>query len=307
MSDTKSKAASPPPTGKTLATMAGGAQIQAIVPSTLGECFALAEMMFKTGLSIPRDVDSPQKLTMIYLKGMEVGLPPMASMECLGIINGKVCLHSDGIPALLWSRGFKIKEHYTGDRSKIDTCEAHCKITRPEGDEYEFSYSADDAKENKLWDTREKDAKGNPNKSPWFRYQRRMLKMRCRGWLARDCASDVLKGIPIYEEQADIELGREEYREVKGRALAVPDDILPDEPATVAATVSEAESSQDEPIANIGLYLQRLGEQLQAAESQEVFDEIWEAHEQLVEAGRLSSDAQREAADLCVLYGKRFA
>lgn len=304
MSDTKDKVASPPPAGKTLAKLHGGAPIQAIVPTTLGECFALAEMVFTTGLSIPRDVDTPQKLTIIFMKGMELGLPPMAAMESVGIINGKACLYGDGIPSLLWSRGFKIKETYRQEGNDLNTCVAHCKITRPEGDEYEFEYSAQDAKDNGLWDTREKDNKGNPNKAPWFRYKRRMLRMRARGWLARDCASDVLKGIPIYEEQADIELSQGDYREVKQPVLAVPDNI-PDEPAA-EPTVSEAEASQDGPIVNPDFYLARLADELETAATKELSEEVWASHLESSD-GRLSREHENAAEAIYEKHSKRFA
>ncbi len=302
MSDTNNK--SLPSAGRTLAKMTGGAQIQAIVPTTLGEVFAMAEMVHSAGLS-PTSVTSPQQLTIIFLKAMEIGMPPMSAMDCIGVINGKPCLYGDAIPSLLWSRGFKIKEWYENEND-LENIVAHCTITRPEGDEYSFRYSAQDARDNGLWDTRPKDSKGNPNKAPWYRFKKRMVRMRCRGWGARDCATDVLRGIPIYEEQADIELGRGEYREVKPAALSVPDDI-PDDDATVAATVSEAEAPQDAPIANPAKYLELFGEQLAGAETEAVFDEITAAHQELVEAGRLRPEDVRAGEDLISKHGVRFA
>ncbi len=301
MSDANNK--SLPSAGRTLAKMTGGAQIQAIVPTTLGEVFAMAEMVHSAGLS-PTSVTSPQQLTIIFLKAMEIGMPPMSAMDCIGVINGKPCLYGDAIPSLLWSRGFKIKEWYENEND-LENIVAHCTITRPEGNEYSFRYSAQDARDNGLWDTRVKDSKGNPNKAPWFRFRKRMVRMRCRGWGARDCATDVLRGIPIYEEQADIELGRGEYREVKPAALEVPDDIADE--ATVTATVSEAESDQDAPLANPEAYLKMLGEQLETAESEAVFDEAWEAHETLVEAGRITGSHHRLAVELHERHGKRYA
>ncbi len=289
-------------TGRTLAMMEVGAQIQAIVPRTLGEVFGLAEMVHKAGLA-PASVTSPQALTVIYLKALELGLPPMASMEMIGVINGKAALHSDGIPALLWQHGFKIREWYTGEES-LETLVAHCEITRPEGDKYTFSYSTKDAIENGLYDPKCRDERRL--KSPWQRFTKRMTRMRCRGWLARDCASDVLKGMPIFEEQADIALSRSEYSETKPAALAVPDDI-PDDDATVEATVSEAEATQDAAIANVTAYLERLDEQLATAEDKEQFDDVWTAHEELVEAGRVPREAQDTAEDHYEKHGKRFA
>ncbi len=305
MSDANNK--SLPSAGRTLAKMTGGAQIQAIVPTTLGEVFAMAEMVHSAGLS-PNSVTSPQQLTIIFLKAMEIGMPPMSAMDCIGVINGKPCLYGDAIPSLLWSRGFKIKEWYENEND-LENIVAHCTITRPEGDEYSFRYSAQDARDNGLWDTRVKDSKGNPNKAPWFRFRKRMVRMRCRGWGARDCATDVLRGIPIYEEQADIELGRGEYREVNPAALSVPDDIPDDDAATVAATatVSEAEDNQDPLLSNPQRHVEELEAQLRMAATEKQFDEFWAAHESLVEAGRLPRAYVEEAEAIKEKHGKRFA
>lgn len=305
MSDTKAKTDSPPPSGRTLAKMAGGAQIQAIVPTTLGETFALAEMVHAAGLA-PRDIDTPQKLCVVLMKGMELGLPPMAAMECIGVINGKAALHSDGIPALLWAHGFDIEEHYTGEES-LDTIVAHCTIMRPNGKRYSFKYSAADAKENGLWDMREKDSKGNPNKAPWFRFKRRMVKMRCRGWLARDCATDVLKGMPIYEEVADFDLGKNEYRDVKPAALDVLDDIPSDDDATVGATpaIDDPSINQDNPIVNPALYLERLDDALGGADSKDELDEVWSSHTESAD-GRLGRDDQERAQSMFEKHSQRF-
>jgi hypothetical protein len=129
-----------------------------------------------------------------------------------------------------------------------------------------------------------------------------MLKMRCRGWLARDCGSDALKGMPIYEEQADIELAKGDYREVKQATLAVPDDI---DETPAAPVVSEAEANQDAPIID-PKYLIALVEALETAESPSTFEEIWEGHQALVEAGRIAPEDVRTAEDAYEKHVKKF-
>lgn len=228
-------------TGRAVAKLEAGAPIAGIVPSSIDQTFRLAELIHQSGLA-PYQLKNPQAVTVVLLKGLEAGLPPMAALECIGVINGKACLHSDGIPALLWSRGFKIKEWYEGEGDKLT---AKCTITRPDGTEYPGEFSTQDAKDAGLWDTREKvkrkidgEWKEVRNDAPWFRFRKRMLKMRARGWTARDAASDVLKGIPIFEEQQDIvDLNRDEYSEIKAapkKAIAELPDI-PDEPAAKPA------------------------------------------------------------------------
>lgn len=226
---------------RAVAKLEAGANISAIVPTTIDQTFRLAELIHQSGLA-PYQLKSAAAVTVVLLKGLEIGLPPMAALECVGVINGKACLHSDGIPALLWGRGFKIKEWYEGDGDKLT---AKCVITRPDGTGYPGEFSAQDAKDARLWDVREKvkrkidgEWKEVANDAPWFRYRKRMLKMRCRIWAARDAASDVLKGIPIFEEQADIELGHDEYSEVAPKPKIVAD--LPDIPDAEPAKPDDA-------------------------------------------------------------------
>lgn len=226
-------------TGRAVAKLSAGAPVIGIVPSTIDEVFRLAELIHQSGLA-PYQLKNPQAVTVVLLKGLEIGLPPMAALECIGVINNKACLHSDGIPALLWARGFKIKEWYEGEGEKLT---AKCVITRPDGTEYPGEFSTQDAKDAGLWDTREKvkrkindEWKEVRNDAPWFRYRKRMLKMRTRGWAARDAASDILKGIPIFEEQRDIvDVTADEYSEIKvapKKAIAADLPDIPDEPVT---------------------------------------------------------------------------
>jgi len=290
-------------TGRAVSKLQAGAPIAAIVPQTIEEVFRLAELVYQSGLA-PYQLKSPQAVTVVFLKGLEIGLPPMAALESIGVINGRACLYGDGIPALLWSHGFKIRETYK-NADKLDACIARCEITRPDGEMYEFEYSAQDAKDNGLWDTREK-IDGKPNKSPWFVYKKRMIRMRCRGWLARDCAADVLKGIPIYEEQADIELGRQEYREVNA-PLPVPD--IPDEPAAdINQDQLPLEMNQDapEPLPNPKAYLAHLEEEMSVATTADVLSEIWESHTQASD-GRLSREHQEAAEALHEKHEKRLS
>lgn len=234
---------------RAVSKLAAGAPVVGIVPSTIEDAFRLAELIHQSGLA-PYQLKNAQAVTVVLLKGLEVGLPPMSALECIGVINGKACLHSDGIPALLWSRGFKIREWYEGEG---DALTAKCIITRPDGTEYSGEFSTQEAKDAGLWDTREKvkrkidgEWKDVRNDAPWFRFRRRMLKMRARGWTARDAASDVLKGIRIFEEERDI-VDVTPNEAVDAKPLAKPTNIteLPDIPDAAATQVDIV--SQEQP------------------------------------------------------------
>jgi hypothetical protein len=207
--------------GRAVAKLSSGAPVVGIVPSTIEEVFRLGELIAQSGLA-PNGIKTPQAITVVLLKGLEIGMPPMAAMECFGVINGKACLYGDGIPALLWSRGFDIEE--TEAAGEGEARKSTCTVTRPNGKKVTRSFSVEQAQVAGLWG----------KAGPWKQYPDRMLAMRARAFAARDAASDVLKGIPLFEEQADVTLNRDEYSNVESKpkkALADLPDI-PDEPSS---------------------------------------------------------------------------
>ncbi len=121
--------------------------------------------------------------------------------------------------------------------------------------------------------------------------------MRARGWLARDCAADVLKGIPIYEEQADIELARSEYKEVRSAVLAVPTDIEDGTTAPSTATVTEAEASQAKPEAEEpSAILMAYEASLKDCETEKSVKAVDKAHK--AELDKLDADLAKAAEDM---------
>lgn len=292
--------------------MSSGAPIVGIVPTTIDETFRLAQLIHSSGLA-PKQLTTPEAVTVVLLKGLEIGAPPMMALETIGVINGKACLFGDGIPALLWSHGFKLREWYEGEG---DALVAKCLITRPDGTEVPGEYSVADAKENKLWDTREKvrrkskagDWYDADNDAPWFRYRKRMLKMRARGWCARDGASEVLKGMPIYEEQRDIEdARRQEPRDItpKPADLEIPDlTPAPDREQQEAKPVNSVLDVPDEEPAGAPdldelTFLAKLRDERDLCDSIDELDEVREANADIIE--RLS-EANRAKA-IAILDG----
>lgn len=181
-----------------------GGKILGIVPQTIEEVFRIASAMAKSGLA-PYGMQTPEQLTVAILHGLEIGLPPMQAIQRIAVVNGRPTLWGDAIPALLLSRGFRIKERIEGTH---DARSAVCEVTRPDGQIFEGIFGVSDAKRAGLWQTEErikkKDKNGQwyekKNDSPWFRYPDRMLQMRARGLAARDGAADVLSGLYLREE-----------------------------------------------------------------------------------------------------------
>lgn len=196
-----------------------GGTIAGIVPTSIEEVFRLATAIAKSGMA-PRDMSTPEKLTVAILHGLEIGIPPMMAINKIAVVNGRPTLWGDAIPALLLSKGFKIREEIeTGPSGRA----AICTVIRPNGETIERTFSETDAKTAGLW--------GKPG--PWKQYPDRMLQMRARGLAARDGAADVLSGIYLAEEAQDISEPTQ------------TNDLLPSLPAQEAKRKSAAESKRD--------------------------------------------------------------
>lgn len=196
-----------------------GGQIAGIVPTSIEEVFRLATAIAASGLA-PRDMSTPEKLTVAILHGLEIGIPPMMSINKIAIVNGRPTLWGDAIPALLLSRNFRLREEIgTGPGGRF----AECTVVRPNGEVVTRQFSEGDAKVAGLWG----------KQGPWKQYPDRMLQMRARGLAARDGAADVLSGIYLAEEAQDIDV-REPSR-----------DLLPAPPATDVKRKSSAQAKRD--------------------------------------------------------------
>jgi hypothetical protein len=165
-----------------------GSKVQAIIPETVEEVFRIAKAIAASGLA-PSGMKSAEQITIAIMHGAEIGLPPMQAVQRIAVVNGRPTIWGDAVPALLLSRGFKLREWETETVS-------FCEVTRPDGTKIERSFSDADAK-----------AAGLLGKAgPWTQYKRRMRQMRARGFAARDGAADVLAGLYISEEVQDIDI-----------------------------------------------------------------------------------------------------
>lgn len=209
---------------KSLATMkAGATALLPIYPETFDDVVRFARMAIYAGMVKPiekgwgdnKEVEPTEateaRATMIVLQGMELGLPPMAAVQLIAMINGRMTVHSEGVPGILLSRGFKIKQQFQGTQYEDKFC-AVCTLTRPDGEVNVTTFSVEDAKEAYLWQEKAiitKKGKNNttydvPNDSPWWRYRKRMLWARALGFNAKDFASDAMKGLIVREEMEDM-------------------------------------------------------------------------------------------------------
>ncbi len=234
------------------------AHLAPIYPTSFDEAVRFGRMAIIAGMIKPiksgygdrEEVESAEAMearaTMIILQGMEIGLPPMQAVQLLAMINGRITAHSEAVPGLLWSKGFKIKDEWTGTEM-ADDWTAHCTVTRPDGSSITRKFSVADAKRSRLWSPSgkvTKKGKGGStyeadNDSPWHRFPPRMLWARALGYAAKDGAADAMRGLIVREEAED--MARAEPRDITPPAVSLeppPSDDPPqvEEPEEAAIT-----------------------------------------------------------------------
>lgn len=189
-----------------------GGSIAGIVPSNIEEAYRLSDALHQSSMA-PRDLDSTQKIMIAMISGMEVGLPPMAAVQSVAVINNRPCIWGDALIGIVRKSPLcsYVKEWVEGEG---DDMIAYCETLRKgEGEPVIKQFSARDAMRAGLWQTDKivtRRGKGGstyekPNDSPWYKYPQRMLQMRARAWCLRDVYADVTKGMQVTEEVRDYE------------------------------------------------------------------------------------------------------
>lgn len=160
----------------------------AIVPKDLNEAYRLAQVIHMAGLQ-PKDLNTPEKIMVAIMHGMEIGLKPMQAMQRIAVINNRPTIWGDAAIGLVYSSGLCefVKEAIEGQGdARTAVCEAKriksTVVTRA-------TFSVSQAKEAGLW-----------GKDIWKKYPDRMLAMRARGFALRDAFADVLGGMYLREE-----------------------------------------------------------------------------------------------------------
>ena len=221
-----------------------GAKPLAIVATTMDEAWRMSEAMHRSGLA-PKDLNSPEKVMVAVMYGAEVGLPPMAAVQSIAVMNGRPVLWGDAALGIVKSSGLclYIKEWSEGEGDdRIYYCE-----TQRKGDPepVKREYSVKDAKQAGLWDERPRvrNYKGEDiaNPSPWFRFRQRMMQMRARGFCIRDAYADLLKGMRLKEEVDD---GNVIEGEVSAPAKRVPPPAPPREPPAAVRPTEPAKEPE---------------------------------------------------------------
>ncbi|HUS37961.1 MAG TPA: recombinase RecT, partial [Pirellulales bacterium] len=128
--------------------------------------------------------------------GAEVGLPPMASIQNVAVINGRPSIWGDAMLAICRQSELFVAPSFREELKEVEGrgLTGFCTVERRGDDKpITHSFSMQDAVKAKLLD---KD-------TPWKTYPQRMLVMRARSWALRDAFPDLLRGMRATEEERD--------------------------------------------------------------------------------------------------------
>jgi hypothetical protein len=178
----------------------------------------------------------PADVVVAMQHGAEVGLPPMAALQSIAVINGRPGLYGDGFLAVIMAspRYDRHEEYYVtahGEHvehlSVRDLTEDETKAVskfwrRGVATPFTGTFSIADAKKANLW---KKDG-------PWQEYPQRQLLWRARGYAGRNGFAAELRGMVITAELHDIPAEPEEQRviEMPQRRSEKPDPEPAPEP-----------------------------------------------------------------------------
>lgn len=173
-----------------------------ITPSDMDGLWRFAAAVSKSGLA-PRGIESPEAVFVALEMGLELGLPLMASLQNISIVNGRPTLWGDAQLAVVRGTGEleAIEEWFECDGKRLarnpvefsDSTTAVCRVQRKGYAAAETGFSVADAKRAGLWG----------KQGPWTQYPQRMLRARARSFALRDQFGDALRGLRATEEAQD--------------------------------------------------------------------------------------------------------
>lgn len=164
--------------------------------TTMDELWRFSKAVVVSGLA-PKGMDKVESAFIAIEMGMELGLPPMTSIQNIASVNGRPAIWGDAQLALVRKSGL-LKSMAVEEVGTYPKDDYGWKITVERvGDKSTYAevYTVADAKIAGLWG----------KSGPWTTNPKRMLKCRARSFVLRDVFPDVLKGMLSREEAFDID------------------------------------------------------------------------------------------------------
>ena len=193
------------------------------------EIVSFAKVVTKTELVPKTYRGKPEDAAVAIMYGMELGLPPMASLQNIAVVNGTPTIWGDAQLSLVQSSG-SYEWHKTSYAGTIEdeTLTATFEVKRKDMAESvvkEFSIS--DAKKARLW----------AKQGTWSSHPKQMLGYKARAFALREAFADILKGIHSKEEM-------EGEGEIKNVTPLTPVHSAPD----LNAAMKQIEEPKKEPV-----------------------------------------------------------
>lgn len=197
----------------------------AVIPRTLTEVQALAEVLAKSTLLPDALKGKVNDVAVQILAGQELGLAPMASIRGVHVVQGKPLLSADTMVALCLGSG--IAEYFSVVE---ETATQVTYETKRKGSPHpqRFTWSDDDTKN-----------AGLNTKDNWRMHKRQMRRARCKAVLARDVYPDVLSGCYDPDEIAVPAMPRQQPQNDVIEAEFTDAPLDPLSAIELAATVDE--------------------------------------------------------------------
>lgn len=181
--------------------------IKAMVPQNFEGLWRMATIMATSGM-MPDKMNKPETVFVAVQMGLEVGLPPMASVQNIAVINGRPAIWGDAVLGVVRASGQleSFNEYFEGDFPNNGYKAIAVAKRKGEPNEIKREFSIKDAIIAGLWCFGNEKATDKQKYTPWYKYPKRMLQMRARSWALRDGFGDVLRGIQMREEVIDYDI-----------------------------------------------------------------------------------------------------
>jgi hypothetical protein len=193
-------------------------------PRNLDEAIRLSQIIAKSGFKF--GAKRPEEILMVIMAGAEMGVPPMAALQHIYVMQGRI------VPSarLILARAKAHPECEYFQIASEDERQATYRAKRKGGDEASSTYTIEDATRAGL--TR------NPT---WKKHPREMLRARASAALARDLFADAAIGLLMSEDDAP----EDAPAPTQSPAIPVHDEGWQDACADQARLVSES-TGEDE-------------------------------------------------------------
>ncbi len=186
-----------------------------IKPTNYEELSKLADMILKTDFISANSNKETLMVTILF--GMEIGLPPIAAIRNIFMVNKQPVISGDAMLSLIYSSNLvkDYKQYYEAKEDKVIVT-----VSRKDNNiTITSEFSMEDARKANLLD-----------KPIWKQYPKRMLLYRARSYALRDCFPDILKGLRSQEEMEDsiiTTVAEDNNTIIPNSILPVTNSILP--------------------------------------------------------------------------------